>query len=191
MPQDLWLPLLMIAACLFPLDVAVRRLMWGESEWRSLQDRVRSRKAQPGSTTSTQRDRSMDRLLQSKQRGTTSTQTSSTTQAAAATTSTPGTQPSAPSPAATLRGDAAQVPSPTATVPPPPPEAGAVSSAGADGEHGVSAPTRQGNITQEPPMAHTSPPSGTANAENIADDEAELDPMERLRRAKRRAHGEE
>jgi hypothetical protein len=35
MPQDLWLPLLMIAACLFPLDAAVRVLMWGESEWRS------------------------------------------------------------------------------------------------------------------------------------------------------------
>ncbi len=31
-PVDLWLPLLMIAACLFPFDVAVRRLMIGEEE---------------------------------------------------------------------------------------------------------------------------------------------------------------
>ncbi|HEX8464667.1 MAG TPA: glutamine amidotransferase [Abditibacterium sp.] len=31
-PVDLWLPLLMLAACLFPLDVAVRRLILGEEE---------------------------------------------------------------------------------------------------------------------------------------------------------------
>ena len=35
-PNDIWLLLLMISACLFPLDVAVRRLMWGEEELTEL-----------------------------------------------------------------------------------------------------------------------------------------------------------
>ncbi len=36
LPVDLWLPLLMLAACLFPLDVAVRRLVFGQEQLEHL-----------------------------------------------------------------------------------------------------------------------------------------------------------
>jgi uncharacterized membrane protein len=44
LPIDLWLPLLMIAACLFPLDVAVRRLLIGEEELNKLSSKWKRRK---------------------------------------------------------------------------------------------------------------------------------------------------
>jgi hypothetical protein len=74
-PSDLWLPLLAIAACLFPFDVAVRRLMWGEEEWRDLQEKRRNRQATPRPQASTQtappRDENLSRLRRAKQRATT------------------------------------------------------------------------------------------------------------------------
>ena len=36
LPVDIWLPLLMLAALLFPLDVAARRLIWGEEQLEKL-----------------------------------------------------------------------------------------------------------------------------------------------------------
>jgi uncharacterized membrane protein/Mg-chelatase subunit ChlD len=164
MPQDLWLPLLMIAACLFPLDVAVRRLMWGESEWRGLQERVRNRQARSDSGASTQREQSMDRLLKTKQRGPASTQTAA------------NQAPSTSTSAGVAPGKL-----PTATVPPPP--GGAPSTA--------SPPTTNPSAQAAQPAAaaQTSPPSTSPTVENT--EEGELDPMERLRRAKRRARGEE
>ncbi len=36
LPVDLWLPMLMLAACLFPLDVAVRRLVFGQDQLDNL-----------------------------------------------------------------------------------------------------------------------------------------------------------
>jgi hypothetical protein len=173
MPQDLWLPLLMAAACLFPLDVAVRRLMWGESELRSLQDRVRNRKGQPGRAASTQRGHAMDRLLKTKQRGTSTQQVTTTA------VQSPHTETSTTPPTATLRGDVAPGQSPTATVPPPP---GGVAS-NPDPQPAPTAPAA--------PVAQSSPQTTSSTSEDTVDEEAELDPMERLRRAKRRARGEE
>ena len=48
LPIDLWLPLLMIAACLFPLDVAVRRLLIGEEELNKLTARFKKRNRKDG-----------------------------------------------------------------------------------------------------------------------------------------------
>lgn len=56
-PIDIWLSLLMLAACLFPLDVAVRRLMWGETEVQRLGQqwpRWRWKKIAPTGTTKSQ-----------------------------------------------------------------------------------------------------------------------------------------
>ncbi|HEX8834377.1 MAG TPA: VWA domain-containing protein, partial [Abditibacteriaceae bacterium] len=76
LPQDIWLPLLMVAACLFPLDVAARRLMWGEDEiagakrtWRNRFTRTGSNdKTGGGKTVIAPRDAGMDRLLKTKGR---------------------------------------------------------------------------------------------------------------------------
>ena len=74
LPRDIWLPLLMFAVCLFPLDVAVRRLMWGEEEWRKFNEKRRKRTPKPTSSTrvETQRDEGMSRLRRAKQRATAS-----------------------------------------------------------------------------------------------------------------------
>lgn len=68
-PRDIWLPLLALAALLFPLDVAVRRLMWGETELQSLRNRLR-RQPRTGKTKpqAPRREQSMDSLLRAKQR---------------------------------------------------------------------------------------------------------------------------
>jgi uncharacterized membrane protein len=167
MPQDMWLPLLMLAACLFPLDVAVRRLTWGETEVQNLTSRVRSRLRRRDRTKAAARprDEAMDRLLRTKQRGISSEETARTpgsTTASTATTSAPsGTVPKAPS---------------SEVIPPGTPV------------------TPAAGITGGPPAV---PPSATstASAETTSTQstppEEELDPMERLRRAKRRARGEE
>lgn len=44
LPVDLWLPLLMLAACLFPLDVAVRRLVFGGEQLNNLSNSAKRRK---------------------------------------------------------------------------------------------------------------------------------------------------
>lgn len=69
-PREMWLPLLIIAACLLPFDVAVRRLMVGRAElvaillfvWQHLPVIRRRQRAQK------ERDESTSRLLQAKQR---------------------------------------------------------------------------------------------------------------------------
>jgi hypothetical protein len=163
LPQDMWLALLMLAACLFPLDVAVRRLMWGESELRDLRQRLRGRVPRRDAATSTRkpREEGMDRLLKTKQRTTTTT--------AAPTPPATGPAHTTDSPTASAR------PSPTASVPPPP------------GSGAASAPP----VAQSPVTPVSAPSSQQTSDVPDADEEAELDPMERLRRAKRRARGEQ
>ena len=69
LPQDIWLPLLMIAAILFPLDVAVRRLMWGEAEAQNAAAKLRGRfQRAPKPKPEKPRDAAMDRLRKAKQR---------------------------------------------------------------------------------------------------------------------------
>ncbi|HVF85264.1 MAG TPA: VWA domain-containing protein [Abditibacteriaceae bacterium] len=74
-PKDIWLPLLMIAACLFPFDVAVRRVLWGEEEWRNFRERRAKRAGAPTqsstrSPTVAPRDEGLSRLRRAKQRAT-------------------------------------------------------------------------------------------------------------------------
>ena len=74
-PTDIWLPLLAIAACLFPLDVAVRRVLWGEEEWRNFREK-RAKKANTPTQSNTRspqvapRDENLSRLRRAKQRAT-------------------------------------------------------------------------------------------------------------------------
>ncbi len=75
-PTDIWLPLLALAACLFPLDVAVRRVLWGEEEWRNFREkRAKKASAPPQSSTRTPtvapRDENLSRLRRAKERATT------------------------------------------------------------------------------------------------------------------------
>ena len=145
-PRDIWLPLLALAALLFPLDVAVRRLMWGETELQNLRARLRrpaTPRAKTGQPATPERDEAMGALLKAKQRA-----------------------------AREIRqetGDKRQetaVP-PGGAVPAQPPGASAP---------GASAPP----VSSAPPQA--APPG---------EDEEDDDPMARLRRAKRRARGDE
>jgi len=69
-PSDIWLPFLMLATCLFVLDVAIRRLMWGEYELqnlgksaRKLRDKRRTPRDKPEKPA---RDASMERLRRAK-----------------------------------------------------------------------------------------------------------------------------
>jgi Ca-activated chloride channel family protein len=64
-PVDLWLVLLMIAACLFPLDVAVRRLIIGEDELNNFSNLLRRRKGTPKEE-KTVRSESTERLARAK-----------------------------------------------------------------------------------------------------------------------------
>ncbi len=141
LPIDIWLPLLMFAAILFPLDVAVRRLVFGEDELNSLAARLkRKRGAKPTN------DASVAAKLKAKRNAPRDAATSPAKTIIAPTQS--GKSPVAP--------PASGVP-PTAATPPR-----------------SSAP--------EPQMESLKP-------ENVEPEE--LDAMERLRRAKRRARGEE
>jgi len=148
LPRDVWLLLLMIAACLFPLDVAVRRLMWGEAEAASLRSRLSRKGRRTGSTPrkAPARDAAMDRLLRTK---------------------TTATQRDTPLPA----------PPPVAVAPPIAPPA----------------PDEQGRvIIEQPPIQAAAPPQAEPEPEIAPEPrEEDLDPIERLRRAKRRARGEE
>ncbi len=147
LPLDIWLTLLMIAACLFPLDVAVRRLMWGEEELAALNARLKAPRPPKlrKKTPKAERDESMGRLLKTKKTG-----------------GAPGATPG-DSPVGTSRP-------PTAGVPSAPAGGGPRHPAGSSG----SAPP-----PAAPDATPTMPPAD------------ELDPMERLRQAKRRARGEE
>lgn len=128
-PVDLWLPLLMIAACLFPLDVAVRRLMIGEEELNKLSASLKRRKDKTGKTPPTRvRSETNERLKNAKKASQTG-----------------------------VSGGAATEPRPTEPQAKAPPGA---------------------TPTAAPP---TVPPVV----------EEEIDAMERLRRAKRRARGED
>lgn len=142
-PFDIWLPLLMAAAVLFTLDVAVRRLMWGEEELTNLSKRLKRgpRAAKPDAPKTPQRSENMDRLRQAKQGA--------------------KRAPEVPPP-------------PSAGAPPPvPPHGGAPRRPDA-------APPPVAPVTRKPEPAPPPEPS-----------EEELDPLERLRRAKRKARGEE
>ena len=147
LPVDIWLPLLMIAACLFPLDVAVRRLLIGEEQLAALSDRLRRRgpKAEKPARGDTAEKLRAARLEREARRAATP----------------PPSAPSAPS------GKAPSTPTaPSRPANAPPPVSNAPQSA--------PPPT-----TEERPATPTAP-----------EDESEMDAMERLRRAKRRARGD-
>ena len=126
LPIDIWLPLLMLAACLFPLDVAVRRLLWGEDELDKIGQKLRNLKPRgpraPKKREEKPRDERMEKLKKTK---------------------------------SATRGE---VPVESKPIAPSP-------------------------VAPSPPVEKAPPPK--------VEDESELDPMERLRRAKRRARGEE
>lgn len=156
LPQDVWLPLLMLATVLFPIDVAVRRLMWGETEAEGLINRLRNRgKGRTPKTKAPPRDEAMNRLLRTKQRDVVSNEAPLETTTLPPSAITP---PTAPPPAA------------PPGIPPPP-----------------------GSIAEAPPQPTVMPPDSPAITPPTVPEptDAELDPMERLRRAKRRARGEE
>ncbi len=140
-PFDIWLPLLMAAACLFPLDVAVRRLLIGEEELNSLVARMRNRTPKPV------RERG-DVAAQLKQ--------------------------------ARLEREAKR----DSTAPP-------TSTAPASTRNAPKAPERPANA---PPVANAPQnapaPQAQPKAQSPVEDEGEMDSMERLRRAKRRARGD-
>ena len=99
LPRDIWLPLLMIAVCLFPLDVAVRRLMWGEEEWRKFNEKRRNKTPRATSSTRSkepQRDEGMSRLRRAKQRATTTETKAAETPQNTTVEFTPKSQQSAP-----------------------------------------------------------------------------------------------
>jgi uncharacterized membrane protein len=145
LPVDIWLPLLMVAACLFPLDVAVRRLLIGEEELNALSARFKRRSRtprEPKSPPAPPRDDSVGTLLRNK-RG--------------------------------ARGNAPSAPN----APPTPPGAGG------------SAPSRPA-MPQRPETPPATPSSATPSPSAPPPaEEPELDAMERLRRAKRRARGDD
>ncbi|HEX8550994.1 MAG TPA: glutamine amidotransferase [Abditibacteriaceae bacterium] len=61
MPKDIWLPLLALAALLFPLDVAARRLLW--DDWAN---RKTPRKAKSPSEPKPARDKNLEQLKRAK-----------------------------------------------------------------------------------------------------------------------------
>ncbi len=65
LPVDLWLPLLMLAACLFPLDVAVRRLVFGQEQLDNLSASAKRRKKAIQAEQNS-RSESAERLLKAK-----------------------------------------------------------------------------------------------------------------------------
>jgi uncharacterized membrane protein/Mg-chelatase subunit ChlD len=165
LPEDMWLPLLMLAALLFPLDVAARRLMWGEEEWERTRKRIggwrRRGSIKTGNRPAAPRDSTMDRLKQSKTRSTAPTPDDVPESAR--------TTPTAPSPTANIPTGGGVTGAPSGQPPIPSP----------------SAPTTA------PPPPTASQQAAPSQPTSPAEDEENLDPMERLRRAKRRARGEE
>lgn len=94
-PRDLWLPLLALAALLFPLDVAARRLLWDDPE---LWARFRFKKRLKGQLTKPAQpapDGRVDALRKAKEQATGTRGSDS----ARASTSAPGSAPSDPAPA--------------------------------------------------------------------------------------------
>ena len=77
LPIDIWLPLLMAAAVLFPFDVAVRRLVVGEDELNSLSARLRRKRGEKPSD-----DASVAAQLKAKRAGRASTAPKRTSTAA-------------------------------------------------------------------------------------------------------------
>ena len=120
LPQDIWLPLLMLAACLFPFDVAARRLMWGEEEWRNFKARLRDRQPRGPRPPKTPppRDESLGRLLKSKTRAAKPDDAAPPLDASTRETS---TTPTAVPPNATASTRAPQTAPPRIETPPPPP----------------------------------------------------------------------
>ena len=140
LPIDIWLPLLMASAILFPLDVAVRRLVVGEDELNNLAARLRRK---PGEKPSD--DSSVAAKLKAKR----------------------AARGQADAPAQTIIA-----PTQTGTAPRAPGASGAPRAA------------------SEPPRSSAPEPKAPApKAEEVEPEE--MDSMERLRRAKRRARGEE
>ncbi len=192
LPQDMWLPLLMLAACLFPLDVAVRRLMWGEEELRDARERLRGRfgSRRTAQTPARPRDAAMERLKQTKQRA---------SSPPAAPTTTPPAAPSSAAPPATASSAAADAIAAGAR------EATAREAASANPQSAISNPQSPtasvpppGSAARDAPPADFVPPSSVAPSvspqpmsEAAPPEPEEESSMERLRRAKRRARGEE
>jgi len=135
-PFDIWLPLLMIAACLFPLDVAVRRLLIGEEQINALLARAKNR---------TPREPPV--------RGDTAQKLKN----------------------ARIEREAKRTASPAPSAPSAPANA-------------PKAPSRPANAP--PPVANAPAPTPEPKPQAPPEDEGELDSMERLRRAKKRARGE-
>jgi hypothetical protein len=150
-PTDIWLPLLALAALLFPLDVAVRRLVWDDEDVRNLKARLRGNKSAPKLSTP-QRDERLGKLLKTKEQ-----------------TRAPQTPPT--------QTELTQTSAPVAPPPQAPPAPGTIAP-----DADVPAARPVSSQPAPPPVAET--PTAPVVPE-------EDDPMERLRRAKRRARGEE
>jgi hypothetical protein len=142
LPVDIWLPLLMIAACLFPLDVAVRRLLIGEEELNKLSKSLAARRKGARAKSNVPAPPSSIKTVSTKiKTAPTQTPTASSTKA-----------------------------------PQAPPRSGDVSS----------------TKTSEPPAPAKPQAKATEELQRpVSREPEEVDAMERLRRAKRRARGEE
>ncbi len=170
-PRDIWLPLLACAALLFPLDVAVRRLMWGETELQNLRSRFKRqpKAAKTGSPKAApQRDQSMDSLLRAKQRAGVSGQGSESGKAGSGKPEAGSGRPEA--------GGSLPVSPPVSAPPVAPPPPG-----------GVAAPPPP--PIERAPVSSQTPPS-SQQPQPAAPEEDEDSPMARLRAAKRRAREE-
>ena len=143
MPIDIWLPLINgFAAILFPLDVAVRRLVVGEDELNNLSARLRRKKGEKPSD-----DASVAAKLKAKR---------------------------------AERGAGEQLPAKTIVAP--------TQSGTAPRAPGASGAPRP---NAEPPRSSAPQPKEVSLPKQEEAEPEELDSMERLRRAKRRARGEE
>ena len=141
LPIDIWLPLLMIAAVLFPLDVAVRRLVVGEDELNSLAARLRRQRGEAPS-----RDADVAARLKAGRAGRSASTSSASTRAPASGAS-------------------------AANAPQAPPASG------------------RADVPAQTPVRSSQPEPKPAALEPAEPEEESA--MERLRRAKRRARGEE
>ena len=135
-PFDIWLPLLMIAACLFPLDVAVRRLLIGEEQINAFLARAKNK---------TPREQAPRGDAAQKLK------------------------------AARIEREAKRASSPAQSAPNAPTNA-------------PKAPSRPENAPS--PVTNAPVPKAEPKPQAPQEDEGELDAMERLRRAKKRARGE-
>jgi uncharacterized membrane protein len=70
-PQDIWLGLLMLATCLFWFDVAIRRILWGETELQNAAKRLRRNRDKPSTPRPpAPRDPRLERLQRAKRAST-------------------------------------------------------------------------------------------------------------------------